>query len=163
MLTLTSVTTVLGPSSTCSISVDSLPSVNVLCYLQMVESCKLFHFGKSLSIEQLFPLSIFLISRKILRCYISRLKHLFSCLCSNTLSENEHYFHMLNSHAFFLSQMKQTLSLLHFPCFQMLEHFFHFFVYFLHLSFSRGVCTTVFTKPAVTRDLFDIQMSAGAC
>ncbi len=32
-----------------------------------------------------------------------------------------------------------------------------------HLSFSIEVHATVFTKPAVTRDLFDVQMLVGAC
>ncbi len=37
-----------------------------------------------------------------------------------------------------------------------------FFVHFLHVSFYGGVHTTVFTKPTVTWDLLDVQMSAGA-
>ncbi len=50
------------------------------------------------------------------------------------------------------------------PMLPNIEHASHFFVhFFLHFSFSRTVHATVFTKPAVTRDLIDIHTSASAC
>ncbi len=44
-------------------------------------------------------------------------------------------------------------------CWMLLPFFVHFF---WHLSFSGGRHATVFTKPAVTRDLFGIHSSAAA-
>ncbi len=38
-----------------------------------------------------------------------------------------------------------------------------FVCFFLHLLFSSEERVTVFTKPAVTRDLFDVQTSAEVC
>ncbi len=69
-------------------------------------------FRKPFSTERLFPISIFLISYKILWCNIVRLKHPFSCLHGDTLSGNKHYFHVLTKCVLFLSRMKQTLFLL---------------------------------------------------
>ncbi len=37
-----------------------------------------------------------------------------------------------------------------------------FFVFLLHLSFSTELRASVFTKPAITRDLFDVQTPVGA-
>ncbi len=49
------------------------------------------------------------------------------------------------------------------PTFPNFEYFSHFFVcFFLHLLFSEGVSTTVFTKPAVTQDLFVVQTTTRA-
>ncbi len=56
--------------------------------------------GKSLSTKRLFPLSIFLISHKILWCNVVRSKYPFSCLHSNTLSEHTYYFRVLTSRIF---------------------------------------------------------------
>ncbi len=38
-----------------------------------------------------------------------------------------------------------------------------FCCFFLHFLFSKGIHTTVFTKATVTRDLFNVQTSTGAC
>ncbi len=123
----------------------SLPSVNALYHLWMLYAiCEWsyhakFYFGKPLSTERSFPLSIFLISRKISQCNIVPSKHSFSCLHNDTKSGNTHYLNMLTSFAFFffLSQTKQTPFLSHFLCFQTLNTTPIFVGFFLHLSFSR--------------------------
>ncbi len=62
---------------------------------------------------------------------------------------------------FFLTWSRHILFC---PCFQTLNTPPIFFVhFFLHFLFSRGVCTSVFTKSAVTRDLFDIRTSVEVC
>ncbi len=111
-----------------------------------------FHFANPLSTERLFPLSIVLILCKILLRNIVRLKHQFSCLCGDTLSGNTHYSHLLTSciHIFF-KRMKQTLFLLHFLRYRI--------CFFLPLSLSGRVHEIVFTKPAVTRDIFNVHSS----
>ncbi len=83
----------------------------------------------------------------------------------HTITENHDRLELVSLAVdFFLSQMKRTYFSLHFPCFPTLNIPHIFFVrFFLHFSFSRGVHTTVFTEPDATRDLFDVQTSAGAC
>ncbi len=64
---------------------------------------------------------------------------------------------------FFLLWMKQEPFPLHFPYFQTLNALPIFFVgFFLHFLFSGGVCATVFIKPAITRDLFNVYTFVGA-
>ncbi len=119
-----------------------------------------FHLGEPLSTERSFPLSIFLISCKVLQCNVVWLKHPFSCLCGDTLSGNTYYFHELISF-FFHREWSRHLSLY---TSHTSEHWtlFPFFVrFFLHLLFSGKVHATVFTKPAVTWNLFHIQTLVG--
>ncbi len=63
-----------------------------------------FHFKKPFLTERSFPLSIFLISHKILQRNIVGSKHPFSCLHGDTLSGNTHYFHTLNSRVIFFNR-----------------------------------------------------------
>ncbi len=39
--------------------------------------------------------------------------------------------------------------------------FFPSFIFYF--PFFGGICATIFTKPAITQDLFDEQISTGAC
>ncbi len=84
--------------------------------------------------------------------------------CGDTLSGNLNYFHTLTSWVFFYHERSRQLSSYtsnaskHWML--LLLFSIHFFLHFL---FSGGIHTTVFTKPVVIRDLFDIQTSVGAC
>ncbi len=69
-------------------------------------------FGKPLSTEWSFQLSIFLFSHKILWCNFVRTKHPFSCLHGDTLSGNRHYFHMVVSHVNEVDTFLLTLLML---------------------------------------------------
>ncbi len=157
----TSVTTVLGVPPTYSNSADYAVSK---CFKPSANSPAKFHFGKLLPTEQSFPLLIFL----------SRTK-----FCSTTLFGQTIHFlvytvtHCLEPHIistcaiamhFFFIVNEEDISPLTFPMLPKVERSFHFYVcFFLHPSFSTGVCTTVFTKPAIIQYLIDVHMPAGAC
>ncbi len=85
---------------TCSISVDSLSSINAVCHMRVVESCKV-SFWKPLYTKRSFPLLIFLISHKILHAVLFSRNIDFLVYVVTHLSGNTHYFHMLVSHVFF--------------------------------------------------------------
>ncbi len=119
--------------------------------------------GNNKNLESLFQHSdlffhfwFLFILHKILRHNIVQLKHSFSCLCGTTLSGSTHYFHVLISHVFFLITNEADTFPLSLPMLPNIERSSHFFVCFLHLSFSKWVCTTVFTKPIVTLWLYSI-------
>ncbi len=105
----------------------------------------------------------FFISHKILRRNIVWSKHPFSCLRGDTLSRNTHYFHVLTGNVFFSQNWPDTFPLA-LPMLPNVEPSSYFFVcFFLCLSFSSGVHAILFTKPAVARDGFNVQMSISAC
>ncbi len=59
------------------------------------------HFGNILSTERSFPLSIFLISRKILWCNVVQSKHQFSCLHGDKLETGIIFTYSLGVYFFF--------------------------------------------------------------
>ncbi len=137
--------------------------LEVLATQFMFQQWKQPKFGKPFSIERLFPFSIFLISHNIIWLNVVWLKNSFAYLHGDTLSGNTNYSHTLNSRVFFYHKWSRHLSS-YTSMLLNVKHSFHSLVYFfLHFSFFRGLCATVSTKPAVTWDLCDIQMSMGAC
>ncbi len=95
-----------------------------------------FHFRKLLQQSDCFHLWFF-ISHKISWCNIVWSKHTFSCLRGDTLPGNTLLFPCAHWPCIFWSLLFAPLILL--------------------------VHATVFTKPTVTRDLFDVQTFASAC
>ncbi len=132
---LTTVITVLGLPPTCSISANSLPSVNALRHLQMADSCKVSFWKASFNRVTVPTLIFFLISHKILQRNIIWSKHPFPYLHWDSLHGNTYYFHMLTSRVFFIIKNEADTFPLILPMLPNIESF-HFSVHFLHLSFS---------------------------
>ncbi len=73
--------------------------------------------------------------------------------------------HMISTSSlamYFFIANKAVVFPLILPLLPNVERSSHCFVHFLHLPFSWGVHTTVFTKPTVTWNLFDVQTSMDA-
>ncbi len=115
-----------------------------------------FNDGNNQNWKASFTLLIFLFSHEILRHNVILSEHPFSSLRGNTLSGNTHYFHVLISRKFFFHEQSKYLFSYtsHTP-----KHWtvLPFFACFLHHLFSRNIHTTVFTKPAETRGIFDMR------